>query len=133
MEMQNVRLSNSMQYLYIDGDDIGLTIESSFMSNDEVRLAEINNHVKSCIKKITLYLKENGGSIIFSGADGIICKSDNVELQTLLDYIREVSSNITFSIGAGETLCNSYIALRYAKSNGKNIAVFYGETFEVID
>lgn len=61
-----------MMYAYIDGDDIGLRIENSFMNNNEIRLKEINELVKEVIEKITIYLKENNHEIIFSGADGII-------------------------------------------------------------
>jgi hypothetical protein len=34
-----------MQYVYIDGDDIGLKIEKSFMTNDEAELRVVNIEV----------------------------------------------------------------------------------------
>lgn len=121
-----------MMYAYIDGDDIGLKIENSFMNNDEISLKLINDKVKEYIEEITKYLIDNKCSIIFSGADGIICKSEVIELDKLLNFIRNINGDLTFSIGVGETLRDSYLALRYAKSNGKNIASILKNEFELV-
>lgn len=114
-----------MIYAYIDGDDIGLKIEKSFMDNDEKKLQDVNNEVKKIIDKITFYLIKNNCTIIFSGADGIICKGFDLDLKALLNFIQSESKLLTFSIGAAESLCDSFLALRYAKTNGKNIGAFY--------
>jgi hypothetical protein len=121
-----------MKYIYIDGDDIGLKIENSFMNNDEASLKEINNSVKMVIQKITLYLKEMNYEIIFSGADGIICKNDNVDVSNLLNFIRDLDYKLEFSIGVGMSLRDAYIALRYSKSNGKNIGTIFDKKFKLI-
>ena len=121
-----------MMYAYIDGDDIGLKIENSFMNNDEISLKLINNKVKEYIEEITKYLINNKCSIIFSGADGIICKSEVIEIYKILNFIRNINGNLTFSIGVGETLRDSYLALRYAKSNGKNIASIFKNEFKLV-
>ncbi|MBU1002446.1 MAG: mCpol domain-containing protein [Proteobacteria bacterium] len=112
-----------MKYIYIDGDDIGLRIENSFLNNNEKRLSEINRHVKKTIKRITKYLTDQKYNIIFSGADGIICKADNkIDINALTrSTINDMG--ITFSVGIGNTLHESYIALRYAKCHGKNRAI----------
>lgn len=112
-----------MNYLYIDGDNIGLKIENSFFNNDENSLKVINNMVFDSIAGIANFLKIRDQEIIFSGADGIICKGPDVSLPELIDYIREISSVLTFSIGSGGSLRDAYIALRYAKSVNKNIGV----------
>lgn len=123
-----------MMYAYIDGDDIGLKIEKSFMDNNEKKLKEVNDEVKKIIDKITNYLIINKLEIIFSGADGIICKGEKLEIKELLIFIRNESKKLTFSIGVGETLCDSFLSLRYAKTNGKNIASFYKNSeFLIID
>lgn len=121
-----------MMYAYIDGDDIGLKIENSFMNNDEVTLKVINDKVKGYVEEITNYLIDNDYKIIFSGADGIICKSERIEINEILRFIRRDNKFITFSIGAGECLRDSYLALRYAKSNGKNIAAIYNNGFTLL-
>lgn len=114
---------SSLTYSYIDGDNIGLTIESSFMENNESSLAQINERVRSAVCMITEYLLRHGQEIIFSGADGIICKGETLDLQALLNLTRGLNNRITFSAGTGESLRDAYIALRYAKSIGKNVAV----------
>ncbi|TCN04609.1 hypothetical protein EV581_1197 [Bacillus sp. BK006] len=116
-----------MMYAYIDGDDIGLKIENSFMNNDEMRLSKINNSVKDIVDEITLRLSQDGYEIIFGGADGIICKKEGIDTEKLIKLIRDISKEITFSLGIGRSLRDSYIALRYAKSNGKDIAANYIE------
>lgn len=123
-----------MKYIYIDGDNIGLEIETSFLDNDELGLAVINHKVSELVENISSYLLNKKQVIIFSGADGIICKGLNIDLLDLIEYIRTLSQKITFSIGAGNSLRDAYIALRYAKSVGKNIAVFLREgNFEIKD
>ncbi|WP_415349815.1 mCpol domain-containing protein [Clostridium perfringens] len=121
-----------MIYAYIDGDDIGLRIEHSFMSNDEVALKNINNDVKLMVDKITKYLIENKAKIIFSGADGIICKSDELDIKRIIEFIRNIGKGISFSIGVGSSLREAFLALRYAKASGKNIAAEYNNNFSLI-
>jgi hypothetical protein len=121
-----------MMYAYIDGDDIGLKIENSFMNNDEISLKSINNKVKDYVEDITRYLISNKYTIIFSGADGIICKAEKINIEDMLRFIQGRNGFLTFSIGVGESLRDSYLALRYAKSNGKNIAAVYNGEFTLI-
>jgi hypothetical protein len=121
-----------MNYTYIDGDNIGLKIESSFLQNDESRLVRINQDVIDAIGKITSHLLLNQQEIIFSGADGIICKGQAINGPELLHFVRNCNQSITFSIGTGRTLRESYIALRYAKAFNKNLSVhFENELFQV--
>lgn len=121
-----------MMYAYIDGDDIGLRIEHSFMNNDEVTLKEVNDNVKLIVGKVTEYLIENNAKIIFSGADGIICKGDIIEPKKIIDFIRTNSKDISFSIGIGNCLNDAFLALRYAKSSGKDIVAIYDKNFKLI-
>jgi GTP cyclohydrolase III len=112
-----------MIYLYIDGDDIGLRIERTFMENDEVMLRQVNEDIQDIVRNISTYLQDTGFAIIFSGADGVICKGEQIDVEKLLYYINRVSADYTFSVGAGKTLQDAFLSLRYAKSLGKNVAV----------
>lgn len=112
-----------MRYLYIDGDNIGLKIEQSFLNNDEQSLIFINQNVNDVVSRISKYLKENNHEIIFSGADGIISKGGEINVSDLIDFIRLLDLGLTFSIGVGNSLSACYIALRYAKSLSKNIGI----------
>lgn len=121
-----------MYYSYIDGDDIGLKIEKCLMDNDEISLIKVNNDVKDIISKITVYLEEKGINIIFSGADGIICKGELIDHDTVLQYIRKISNKYTFSIGISINLKGAFLALRYAKAMHKNTSVIYeNDSFHV--
>lgn len=122
-----------MKFIYIDGDNIGLKIEQSFLNNDEEKLSEINAMVTNAVKNISTYLLTKKQEIIFSGADGIISKGIKIDVSELLKVVRDADINLTFSIGIGSTLNDSYIALRYAKSYNKNIAVILeNESYKIV-
>ncbi|ELU5587707.1 hypothetical protein CYK73_09945 [Clostridium perfringens] len=121
-----------IMYAYIDGDDIGLRIEQSFMDNDELNLKKVNDNVKLIVEKITTYLIKNKAEIIFSGADGIICKGEDLDAKKIIEFIRNISKEISFSIGVGISLRDAFLALRYAKSSGKNIVAIYTNNFKLI-
>lgn len=121
-----------MNYIYIDGDNIGLKIEQSFLNNNERDLLEINSKVTNAVKHITSYLITCKYEIIFSGADGIISKGELMNFHNLLKIVRAIDSELTFSIGIGNSLKDSYVALRYAKSYGKNIAIRISEDMKFL-
>jgi hypothetical protein len=119
-------------YAYIDGDDIGLKIEKSFMNNNESSLQQINKQVLDSVLSITNQLVAEGYEIIFSGADGIICKREKLEVEPLFHLIKNCSREISFSMGVGPSLCDAFLALRYAKSNGKDTAAIHDSGFSLI-
>ena len=122
-----------MYYIYIDGDDIGLEIEKSFLDNDEISLGQINKEINSVTKEMSDYMVKAGLSILFLGADGIICKGENINIKELSSYIKEISNKFTFSIGVGNNLRDSFLALRYAKSIGKDVNIlFINHVFEIV-
>ena len=118
-----------MKYAYIDGDDIGLRIEKSILTNDEKTLRNINLEVSASIEMITTHLLKNDVEVIFSGADGIICKSPEIDITALHAMISSMNGSISFSIGVGETLTECFLALRYAKANGKKGTAIFGRNF----
>lgn len=122
-----------MYYIYIDGDDIGLGIEKSFMENDEASLSQINKDMNNITQVVADYLVNTGFSILFLGADGIICKGENINITELSAFIKVTSNKFTFSIGVGSNLRKAFLALRYAKSLGKDISVVLVDSeFQVI-
>jgi minimal CRISPR polymerase domain len=125
-------MENKLRYLYIDGDNIGLRIEESFLNNNEEELTIINESVIQIIDQITKYLISNNQKIIFSGADGVICKGKGLDDIQILTMIRATIKDITFSIGSGFSLRDAYMALRYAKSINKDVAVRYEKSKFII-
>ena len=93
------------------------------MENNEKELFDINHTVICIIDTIKDFLIQHRQEIIFAGADGIIFKGSDLEPKQIIFFIRNNSSSITFSLGVGNTLKDCYMALRYAKSIGKNVGV----------
>lgn len=124
-----------MLYVILDGDDIGLKIEKSFMENDESSLKQVNEDIKRIVSFISNYFVEEGLEIIFAGADGIICKGDDINIKELSIFVKKECLPYTFSIGIGDTLKSAFMALRYAKSINKNVTVSYSiksDEFKII-
>ena len=120
-------------YAYLDGDDIGLRIENGLLTNNEIILRETNSEVNSVVYELTEFLVGSNHQIIFSGADGIICKGENINIDMIHSFLHETKSSIRFSIGIGRSLSDAFSALRFAKANGKNGTAVLNEGFEWID
>ena len=117
-------------YAYLDGDDIGLKIEKSLLTNNETTLRKINAEVDTVIHELTGFLVTSNHEIIFSGADGIICKGEHIDIDRIHLFLHEKKFAINFSIGVGQSLSEAFSALRFAKANGKNGTAVLNEGFE---
>lgn len=109
-------------FITIDGDDIGQRITKYYLHNDAKALAELNQKMLETTQKISNYLEQLGFSIIFCGADGVAGHAEKKPAPE--DEIFKAISALgkecaTFSVGTGDTLRESYIALMAAKSHGK--------------
>ncbi|MDP2560763.1 mCpol domain-containing protein [Psychrobium sp. 1_MG-2023] len=111
-----------MKYISIDGDDIGRKITSCYLNNDENKLQLISHDLENVTLAIADYLIDNGFSIVFRAADGVVASTTNeCNFSKIFSDISSLHSNgITFSAGVGESLREAYIALLNAKSSGKN-------------
>lgn len=116
-----------MIYIGIDGDNVGNKIEKSLLENDEINVAKVSEEITSSVNKITKYLKIINFKIIFATGDDILCKGESIEINKLSDFLAETKNTNTFSVGIGNTLEKTYVALKYAKSIGKNKIVKYTE------
>lgn len=118
-----------MKYISIDGDDIGRKITSYYLSNSEKELAEISSSLIKSTVEIKNYLEENGFSIIFCAADGIVASTKMLpNFGNIFSHIKSIPPDeITFSAGVGENLREAYMALLSAKCNGKNQLHMYSD------
>ena len=118
-----------MQYISIDGDDIGKKITSYYLSNNVKKLQQISNDLKDSTKDIAQYLANSRFTIIFCAADGVVASIENgINFDFTFQSIDNLSpKDITFSMGVGNSLSEVYIALLAAKSNGKNCIYAYKE------
>lgn len=111
-----------MKYITIDGDDVGQKITSSYLKNDLSQLSRINELVREKTRLIAEFLRSQGFTVIFCAADGVAGYGEYVEAsdEFIAESIKSLSGDeLTFSIGVGRSLRDSYIALLSAKSNGK--------------
>ncbi|ELQ6217781.1 mCpol domain-containing protein [Cronobacter dublinensis] len=112
-----------MVYVTIDGDDVGQKISASYLFNNVDELIKINVLVNAATLDISRILAEYGFEIIFRAADGVAgtIGNDSIDIRAIFNKIKTISCDgITFSMGSGSTLKDSYVALITAKSNGKN-------------
>lgn len=109
-------------FITIDGDDIGQRITQYYLRNDAISLAELNKKMIETTHRIANYLEQLGFSIIFCGADGVAgcAEKSPVPENEIFNAISALGNECaTFSVGTGDTLRESYIALMAAKSHGK--------------
>ena len=111
-----------MKYISIDGDDIGRKITHYYLTNNESELKKFSKNLCKVTDEISKYLLMINCNIIFSAADGIVASfNKNLDINKLFEKIQEIESfGITFSAGVGNNLQETYMALLYSKSKGKN-------------
>jgi hypothetical protein len=111
-----------MEYISIDGDDVGRKITSFYLSNNQDGLAELSLSLKSSTEKISAMLEKSGFNVVFCAADGVVASTElTVDIKSIFKKIQKLAPNgVTFSAGIGGSLRESYIALTSAKCNGKN-------------
>jgi hypothetical protein len=112
-----------MIYIGLDGDDVGRNLERYFIENDEFHLSELSNNMSKSVNILAEFLHTIGCNIIFVAGDNILCKGENIDIEILLNYLGSFNGPCTFSCGIGETMEQTYLALKYAKSVGKNSLV----------
>lgn len=110
-----------MNYITIDGDDIGQKITSAYLNNNVHELIRVNDLVQEKTKQIATFLKSQGCEIIFCAADGVAGVSvSEINTEYFYSKIKLIAEDkLSFSVGVGETLRDAYVALLSAKSAGK--------------
>ncbi|MEW6456730.1 MAG: mCpol domain-containing protein [Acidobacteriota bacterium] len=116
-----------MIYIALDGDDVGRHIEKFLIENKEQDVAELSEQITNTVQEITAYLRSIDFEVIFSAGDSILCKGGSIDIRKLSNYLAKTNKVCTFSVGIGNTLEKTYVALKYAKSRGKNTIVKYSE------
>ena len=114
-----------MIYIAIYGDDIHQKLEKCLLENDETNIIRTSAEITNTIDKIIGYLQHENLKIVFSAGDCILCKCEAVDLIDLCNYLGKIGNVNTVSVGVGNTLENTYVAFKYAKSIGNNRIVLY--------
>jgi GTP cyclohydrolase III len=123
-----------MKYIGIDGDNIGSKIELHFLENNEEAIQFFSETIEKTISLMASQLEESGMKIIFCAGDSILCRSDNIDTVKLQDTLKVgIKDGIYFSAGIGQSIRQAYLALKYAKTSGKNRIITLEDEEFVID
>jgi GTP cyclohydrolase III len=115
-------------FIAIDGDDIGRNLEKLLLEEDFSKLISFSNTVKNyfnLVKKIAL--KYNSEILLFGG-DSVIIKIESKNIENFIVDLNKIQSNITVSIGIGQTVKHAFFALKEAKALGRNRIIYFNKT-----
>jgi hypothetical protein len=122
-----------MKYVGIDGDNIGSRLELGFLQNREEDIKEISQKVDSGILAMAERLQDLGMEVIFFSGDSLLCKGESLDTDVLVQLIKSQSITFSFSAGIGDTLRDTYLALKYAKTSGKSrVVIFEDSEYKVL-
>jgi GTP cyclohydrolase III len=112
------------KYVRLDCDNVSDQIECFLYNSETSKAQDLSNNIKGSINKTVAWIKQKftDSEILLIGADDILFTSANIT-ETDLDQIKNIFfqlSNLTISIGVGETIKESMQNLLIAKVSGKN-------------
>ncbi|MEV6016372.1 mCpol domain-containing protein [Streptomyces sp. NPDC051997] len=115
-------------FAIIDGDDVGNKIESRILANDVTGFVRTSKMIADAVHNLVDYTSTLPGvTVISSGGDSVLLQVAEDSIASLMEALEESQDPgvFTFSAGIGQTLRESFIALRVAKSSGKRrISIF---------
>ena len=119
-------------YIAIDGDDIGSKLEKFILENDETKISFFSVLVNTCLENIKEFFTENNLRIILNGGDSLLCEG-KIDVDEFRSFLKNESNEVCFSVGFGGSIRESYLALKYAKSFGKDcMVIFNNQQFEIV-
>ena len=115
-----------MNYIGLDGDSIGRTVESFLIRNEIEKLKIFSQKIESALAEIEQKALAANGEIIFCTGDSILFYGDfELAFAEEIVHIFHKTTGKTASIGIGNTLAQAYLGLKLAKAQGGNQAVQY--------
>lgn len=115
---------NIEYYFGFDGDNTGDFLDDSFKTNDEQILIDKSRKIKKAVSKIQSEIKKqaNGKNpILFAEGDNVLFKMKFDEsILRKIQHLYKSETGMNSSIGYGESLQESAIALKLSKSNDGN-------------
>jgi hypothetical protein len=113
------------QFLAIDGDRVGETLERLILLEDLAAVRRFSDAVAAAVRTLKDFLVGQGCDIIFAAGDGLLAAS-----RTVLDLssITLRHGELTFSIGAASRPAESLLALKVAKGLGRCRIIARGGT-----
>lgn len=119
-------------FIAVDGDNVGSHLEYFAITNNVDELKKFSSKFNTAMDWFEKELTTNfDAKVIFYGGDNLLATatSEKFTLDSLerlrLEFARHTES--TLSIGLGETPQQAYLALKLAKTSGKNIIRNFNE------
>ncbi len=113
-------------FVAMDGDNVGAALERAIILEDEQAINEISANVAHAISYLVEYFEMTGGRIIFSGGDNLLVQVNSSNRFDVME-LPKICEGVTFSVGIGESMRESYLALKMAKLSGKACVFKYDE------
>lgn len=121
-------------FIALDGDNVGQKLEFYMFTNDIEQLKLFSlSFARKMEWLIGTFIKELDAEVIFCGGDNLLVNiskrrntSDLAEVLKLL-FLEFADVGHTVSAGIGNTPREALIALKFAKSSGKNCIKVYGD------
>lgn len=107
-------------FLSIDGDRIGKILEQYILDEKLEELSYFSKNIKKDVNDFVDIIEENDGHVYMDGGDNLFASIENDYIDKIVKYVKEknMKNQYTFSIGLGSSVSDTYLALKYAKSNG---------------
>jgi hypothetical protein len=116
-----IKKHNGEEFIAIDGDDVGIRLRDSIVSNDIKGASLLSSAIIDYFALLRSMLETNGYQIVFCGGDSLLASSDHALSSSWFDGIPV--GPCTISIGIGRTPEYAYLALQLAKARGKKQVV----------
>ncbi|MBB0243674.1 mCpol domain-containing protein [Streptomyces alkaliphilus] len=110
-------------FLALDGDDIGRRLEFYMVSEDTAGLESFSNAFGEVVESLKFVVSESPSvDVILQGGDSFLLSAPLEDLTRIISGVKGVvaETSFTFSGGYGPSMKEAYLALKIAKSSGKN-------------
>lgn len=124
--------NNSKVFLAFDADSAGRMIGRAVLANNPEKLLESSTRIQLGNEIFAEWAEQFGGECFSSGGDQGVWAVDASALDEL-EHIRkdyEFATNLTVTVGVGNSLSEAGKALLAGKLRGKNMVVHYGQDVE---
>lgn len=116
LAMDNGDSASYLQFLAIDGDRVGETLECLVLLEDLDAVRRFSDAVVTAVRSLQDFLVAQGCDIVFAAGDGLLAASKTA---LDLDGITLRHGELTFSIGVADCPSESLLALKVAKGLGR--------------
>lgn len=109
-------------YIAIDGDSVGVRLQQFILDEKLNELRVFSETIKKTLDNLVVIIENNGGTVYMSGGDNIFAEGDEKCIMETLKALKKINmdSPINYSMAAGATTRDTYLALKYAKGSKKH-------------